>query len=170
MNHMTAKGWLTEAERTLLFESAKGAKTILNIGIEYGASLHCLRNGAGMTATLYAMDLIGDDKLDGNPSAIIVRGDSGEIVSTWNMPIDLIFIDGDHGYAGVTADCGYLEHVEVGGMAIFHDCYAAEEAEIVPHRICPGVTKAVDDWYAGVGESWIEQERVSSCRVFARVA
>jgi len=63
----------------------------------------------------------------------IVRSTSEEAARNWTAPIDFLFIDGDHSYAGVKSDFEmFAPLVRAGGVVAFHD--------IVP------------DWRAGRGE------------------
>jgi predicted O-methyltransferase YrrM len=51
-----------------------------------------------------------------------VVGDSHAVSLTWGKPIRLLFIDGDHSYAGVKRDFADWErHVVPGGMVCLHD-------------------------------------------------
>ena len=68
MSYLTAKGWLTIPEREFLKEMAHRVPldgTILNIGVEFGASVHCLRAGNEL-CDLAAVDLVGARKFQGN--------------------------------------------------------------------------------------------------------
>ncbi len=63
-------------------------------------------------------------------------GDSLMWAAAWprNVPLDLVFLDGDHRYASVAADIrAWLPHVAPGGVLAGHD-----------HGIFDGVTQAVD--------------------------
>ncbi len=52
----------------------------------------------------------------------IVRKTSGQAALGWNMPIDLIFIDGDHSYEGVKRDWElFTPHLAPFGVVVFHD-------------------------------------------------
>jgi predicted O-methyltransferase YrrM len=52
----------------------------------------------------------------------IIRKTSGEAAKGWTRKIDLIFIDGDHSYAGVKADWElFLPHMSEFGVVVFHD-------------------------------------------------
>ena len=52
----------------------------------------------------------------------IVRSYSQDAANTWKLPIDLIFIDGDHSYEGVKRDFElFAPHVKAFGMVVFHD-------------------------------------------------
>jgi predicted O-methyltransferase YrrM len=52
----------------------------------------------------------------------IVRTTSVEAAANWRHPIDLLFIDGDHSYAGVKSDWElFSPHLTPFAFAIFHD-------------------------------------------------
>lgn len=52
----------------------------------------------------------------------IRRQTSSEAAQAWTLPIDMIFIDGDHSYAGVKRDWElFMPHVKEFGLVIFHD-------------------------------------------------
>lgn len=52
----------------------------------------------------------------------VIRSYSDAAARAWRLPIDLIFIDGDHSYEGVKRDWElFLPHVKPSGMVIFHD-------------------------------------------------
>jgi predicted O-methyltransferase YrrM len=52
----------------------------------------------------------------------IVRQTSEATAKSWDRKIDLIFIDGDHSYAGVKRDWDlFVPHVREFGVVIFHD-------------------------------------------------
>lgn len=52
-----------------------------------------------------------------------LRGRSEEVGTRWSDgPVDMLFIDGDHSYAGVTRDIqAWLPHLRSGGLVLFHD-------------------------------------------------
>jgi predicted O-methyltransferase YrrM len=51
-----------------------------------------------------------------------IWGNSQTIGLTWNVPMDLIYIDGDHEFAGACADItNWLPHVKPGGYLSVHD-------------------------------------------------
>jgi predicted O-methyltransferase YrrM len=51
-----------------------------------------------------------------------LRGTSVDVAATWDRPIDLLFIDGDHPYAGCAADVrAWLPFLRWGGWIAFHD-------------------------------------------------
>lgn len=181
MSYLTAKGWLTTNERELLKSLAEDVPVdgdILNVGIEYGASIVCLRAG-NPYATIIGIDLIGGKKITkenreqiGNFNTVLFSGDSGEYVEGWQVQdtIHLAFIDGDHSYRGVMRDTKFAEYIPVGGVIAFHDCYSWDAPPKTPHQVCPEVNQAVQDWYNANRESWKELPHADSIRVFERVA
>jgi predicted O-methyltransferase YrrM len=52
----------------------------------------------------------------------VLRSFSEEVAGSWNSPIDLLFIDGDHSYDGAKRDWElFSRHLSPFGVAIFHD-------------------------------------------------
>jgi len=166
--HQKAKGWLTPGERNLLKDLAsKSSKHIINIGVEFGASVVCLRAG-NYNVPITAIDLIGSDKLDSANFTYLkqfkqpvqfLKGDSGTLAHTWDKPIDLIFIDGDHTTGGVLRDCVFAQYLEKDGIICFHDCYNSPAAS--------AVNKGVSKWF-GESINFVEEELVDSIRTFRR--
>lgn len=59
------------------------------------------------------------------------RAHSREIAKLWNRPIRLLWIDGDHTYAGAKGDFdGFSPHLADGGVVAFHDALHAFEGPI----------------------------------------
>ncbi|WP_157250978.1 class I SAM-dependent methyltransferase [Nonomuraea typhae] len=55
---------------------------------------------------------------------IAIVGQSAVVARHWNTPLALLFIDGGHSEAPVTADYeGWAPHVMAGGALVFHDIY-----------------------------------------------
>jgi hypothetical protein len=166
-----AKGWLKDGERRLLFELASqlpGNAVILNIGVEYGASLACLRAG-NPTATIYGVDL-DCSKAVSNYDCILLEGDSHLIVRAWERPLGLIFVDGDHGEEGVFLDGGFADFLPVGSYILFQDCFDYDNPTII-HQVCPGVMAGVNRWFAQphIQQEFEEWPSVETTRVFKRV-
>lgn len=179
---LQAKGWLTEDERKFLFRSAqekgKGCN-IVNIGIEYGASVVCFAEGAHQDCMIYAFDIDLSNWKLGNKYINVAfgEGDSHQIVldfldsskvSAW---IDLLFIDGDHSYDGVKKDLPWLLLAKPGSMTIFHDCYEWPPAPPRTIRpVSPEVNQAVEEWIVNEDTGkWKELDPVDSMRVFRRM-
>lgn len=169
-----AKGWLTMGERALLVAlgAEAGEGIILNIGIEYGASLVCLR-AANPAAKLYGIDL-DISKMVETPGLNVhrIQDDSTKRVKHLNLNPSAVFVDGGHDYATVVWDCGYAQWVNPGGYVAFHDCYSWDlhGAARIPHKLTPGVNQAVSEWYLQYGSDWEEFEPVDSIRWFRKLA
>ncbi|MBC8164153.1 MAG: class I SAM-dependent methyltransferase [Roseiflexaceae bacterium] len=79
------------------------------------------------------------------PFVEIVRASSGEAASGWKRPIDLLFIDGDHSYAGVRQDWElFARHVQPLGAVVFHDTLWDIRPEL-GQRADMGVPQFVDE-------------------------
>lgn len=168
-NYLTAKGWLSGQEREWLFYLASRTPdnaTILNIGVEYGASLVCLAAG-NPKAKIYGVD-IDNSKCEYSEMAELVTMDSREFLKTWKYPINLLFIDGDHTDEGVNNDLKFADFVVPGGFLTVHDCLDPATGNI--HAICPGITRSVTRWLTTNGTNWREQPPISSMRIFERKA
>lgn len=168
-DYRTAKGWLTLPEREALASWAREVKNLpgvqLNIGVEFGASMHCLAQGSGL---LVGVDLIGDDKMEGGPidDTLIVKGFSQDLYSLWSrdQPIKFAFIDGGHDTHTVASDCRFAYFVCHGGIIAFHDTSNSPAEE--------DVNRAVSEWAAEGGSGsalgFVELLRVDSIRAFKR--
>ena len=180
---LTAKGWLTTEERQFLFDSVAGLgeeNHVVNIGVEYGASTICFAEGntkvqiqaidIDMSKWLYE-DIYGERVLlDETDSQDLVRVMIGH-ASIFNEYIDVLFVDGDHSYEGVSGDHLWLMYVKPGGLAMFHDCYdwlTLPEKNV--HQVCPGVNQAVQEWVDHKSfEGWQELPHVGTMRIFERL-
>jgi len=167
MSYLEAKGWLTKAERQLLYWLAIKAPrggSILNIGVEYGASVHCLYEG-NPSAYIYAVDIdLSKAQLPAGRIQLMQQ-DSAKLIHNWQHLLNLAFIDGDHTEAGTFADAQYSRFIQPGGYIAFHDCYAWEGG---PHKTCPEVNLAVDKWFLMQPSQWHELPAVDSIRYFQK--
>lgn len=69
-----------------------------------------------------------------HPQFEFIQKTSNEIAETWNRPIDILFIDGDHRYDQVLFDYNtFAPFVRKGGLIILHDT----------HHSLPGPKKVV---------------------------
>lgn len=67
------------------------------------------------------------------------RGESATFAKIWTIPIDFLFIDGDHSHEGVKIDInGWMRHMKGDGVVLGHD------------YDLPGVAKAVDESFKEV--------------------
>jgi len=180
MIYKTAKGWLTDQEREALVfyanemfqQNQSNPATIINIGVEYGASLVCLRHG-NPTARIIGIDI--DISKCQATTTQLVEMDSGALGRAWEQyteysEIDLLFVDGDHSYEGVVRDLVWTTYVRPGGYILFHDCYDwPPSPPKTVHTTCPGVNKAVEEWLQANQEIVVEQNYVDTTRIFRRI-
>ena len=77
----------------------------------------------------------------------IVRQFSTDVAKTWNRPIDILFIDGDHSYEGVKHDWdAFSPHVSPFGIVVFHDTiWDVGEVDENYQREDMGVPRFVDE-------------------------
>ena len=76
----------------------------------------------------------------------IVRQTSAEAAKSWDRPIDLIFIDGDHSYEGVKADWElFIPHISEFGVVVFHDTLWDLRPDPKWSRADMGVPRFVDE-------------------------
>lgn len=72
-------------------------------------------------------------------NVLALQSTSGEMAEKWVLPIDLLFVDGDHKYESVKADIeSWLPKVKIGGFVMFHD-YSSHEG------VLPAVDEAIND-------------------------
>ena len=146
----TVHGWLTEKEGEFLYECAKkctGKGVIVEIGSWQGKSTVFL--GAGSMAhnkiPVYAIDphagLPGFEGLQTFPlfqntikkaglSSLIkpLVMTSAEAAKTFSLPIELLFIDGDHALTAVMLDYHlWFPRLINGGILAFHDTCSSRE-------------------------------------------
>lgn len=187
IDYMTAKGWLRDDEREGLKRLASEVGPqgcIINIGVEYGASIACLRAG-NPTARIVGLDIdmskfVMDVYLATSP--LLFEADSGNentvkrvktVVQDWyegDKCAGLVFVDGDHNYEGVVRDLVYTGMICGGGTIVFHDYYGWSDPE--KPAVDPwvkGVNRAVDEWFAGNQNDWEEMPHIGTMRIFKRL-
>lgn len=116
---------------------------IVNIGAGAGTSGLCFAE-ARPDATIYTVDIstggpTGGMENEKNAFAglslrrpIQILGDSKEVGKTWKHgAVSMVFVDGDHSYAGCIGDVeAWREHIELGGLIVFHDYTRAEWPDV----------------------------------------
>jgi len=132
-------------------------RRIMEIGTAGGGTLFLFSRAADEQAMLISLDLPGGQFGGGYPQwksrvyremalpgqrVELLRGDSHDPRSLQHVkallagePLDLLFIDGDHTYAGVTQDMEmYGPLVRPGGVIAFHDIndHAIDDSDIDP--------------------------------------
>jgi len=147
---------LTCQERMVLFRLAGGSGIIAEIGSYIGASACCfgaavLAAGVGKVVCIDTWD--NDAMTEGKRDTwqafqdntrryrdfiVPIRGFSTEVVHSVREVaprLDILFIDGDHSYAGVKADWEtYKGFLKPGATVIFHDYGWAEGVKRVVHE------------------------------------
>jgi len=147
---------LTCQERMVLFRLAGGGGLIAEVGSYIGASACCfgaavLAAGAGKIICIdtWNNDAMTEGKRDTwqtfrhntrryRDFIVPIRGFSTEVVQTvqeLTPQLDILFIDGDHSYAGVKADWeAYKGFLKPSATVIFHDYGWAEGVRRVIHE------------------------------------
>lgn len=172
---LTTRGeFIRPGERCLLYAMAAEMvkrferPRIINIGVSWGASVHCLKAGAprgwvtGIDIDLESRPVQNRHGL----GAAFIEIDSRKCGLEYERPVHLLFVDGGHEYEMVKGDIGaWIPHIPIGGLAIFHD-YAPSPRD--RDRLA-GVERAVDEWHGGDLDCWLQVVRVDSMIVFERV-
>lgn len=123
-----------------------GAPVFVNIGIFRYASMYCLRAGS-FSAQIYGVDVKQPDVPQAPElNAVDIIADSKVCHADFDKPIHLLFVDGDHHYAGVKADLeNWTPKIVPGGIVAMHD-YAPlpQHFALLPHL--EGVRRAINEW------------------------
>jgi hypothetical protein len=112
----------------------------LEVGVRHGRSLAWARQWS--KGDVYGVDINNEliehpmlDKIN------FIHAPSNEAVKNWTLPIDVLFIDGDHTYEGVKDDWdNFSPFIKPGGVVYFHDCDATS----------PGVVQLFEE----IGKGW----------------
>lgn len=134
----------TLAERECLASFLQGAKRIVEIGVFEGRTTRVLAERADVDAVVYGVDPFFSGRLGISWGEQIARGYnrrqlgsgkvqfisklSTEVSGDIPLPVDFVFIDGDHSLAGITADWKFWsEHLKPGGIIALHDTLLTPE-------------------------------------------
>lgn len=127
----------TPAERACLAKHAAGRRSLVEIGVLHGVNTALLRSVMDPSGTIIGIDphppgrlgvsferWIARRELARHPRgrAVLLRQWSHEAAAEWLTPMDFLFIDGDHSWAGIDRDWqGFSPHVVPGGVVALHD-------------------------------------------------
>jgi predicted O-methyltransferase YrrM len=128
----------TLSEHQALMRYARGAKSVVEIGVAEGASAAGLREAMPQDGTLYLIDPFHLSRVRalnflrraaqhavesaGNGRTIWMEAFSQDAVREWKLPIDLLLIDGDHREEAVERDWqDWSPFVVPEGVVVFHD-------------------------------------------------
>jgi len=134
----------TEAERACLRRHAQGRKRLAEIGVYHGVNTRAFREAMAPAGVLLAVDpfprrffgIRGYGWARRIAHREVARCGNGRVV--WLecrgeeaprlpaaqpfLPVDFIFIDGDHSYEGLQGDwLAWKDHVAPGGIVALHD-------------------------------------------------
>jgi len=151
-------------EAALLADLARGRRRVVEIGVfegssaivlcdvlDPGAELHlidpfghqpsALREGAAATEWATRRVVERAAKRASGPELTWHVDFSARVAKGWTLPVDLVFIDGDHSEEGVRTDWeDWHGFVEPGGAVLFHDARESQPGG----RGLPGPTAVVD--------------------------
>jgi predicted O-methyltransferase YrrM len=127
----------TAAERACLARYAAGRRRLVEIGVMHGATTALLRSVMASDGVITGIDrhppgrlfvsferLTAKHELARHPRgrAVLLREWSHEAARHWRTPVDFLFIDGDHSWAGLERDWrDWTAHLMPGGIVALHD-------------------------------------------------
>jgi len=139
---------------------APGRK-VVEIGVDDGSSTAALLLGvAAANGHLTSIDVAPCDRTRQDISGCpfysrwtFIQGKSAEVAGQIDNDLDVVFIDGDHSYAGTKADWeAYSKKVKIGGLILFHDALAYPDVQRVVDEI--PVVAAPEGWWEKVTLPW----------------
>jgi predicted O-methyltransferase YrrM len=155
---------ITEAEGALIERCSAGAQRVVQIGVAEGGSAWHARRAMDPSGSLHLIDtypkvlglnlssIIARRLVDSVPGARVdwIRARSDDAVRSWSLPIDFLFIDGDHSYDAVRTDWGdWHGHVGPNGLVAFHDALLEAhwmDASFGSARFVAELIEAGGDW------------------------
>lgn len=123
----------TDPDEVLALAEAAGSVpkdgVIVDIGLHEGRTAIALALGSDPSVAVYGIDIERFPKYLSNVEKFELQDRLFRIIKkshlcakTWTLPINMIFIDGDHSYEAVRKDIkGWMPHVVKGGVVAFHD-------------------------------------------------
>ena len=168
----------TLAEHQALMRYARAANTIVEIGVAEGASAVGLREAMPSDGTLHLIDPYHLSRVPalnflkraarravdsaGSARTVWIESFSQDAVRNWNLPIDFLFIDGDHREEAVERDwLNWSRFVREGGVVGFHDARLFSSGWPTPDY---GPVRFIDRVFrqSSVGTEWPIVEEVDS--------
>jgi MMP 1-O-methyltransferase len=133
----------TAEEHMALGRWATGHSSIVEIGVAEGVSALAFRQAMSADGTLFLIDPFHLSRVPtlnftkwtahravescNRGRVVWIEQFSGDAGRTWNNPIDLLLIDGDHTEDGVCRDWNeWSRFIVPGGVVIFHDARVFE--------------------------------------------
>jgi predicted O-methyltransferase YrrM len=134
----------TAAEREMLAAFLSGAKRIVEIGVFEGFTTRMLAERSDSDSVVYGIDPFFTGRLGISWGERVARNYnsrhlsigkvrliaklSTEVDGDVPMPVNFVFIDGDHSFAGITADWAYWsERLGSRGIIALHDTLLTAE-------------------------------------------
>ena len=151
-----AKGVLSAKEREFLHSVASQGDVILNVGVEFGASVHCFQEG-NPKCRIIAIDIIGGEQFEGKRDRVtFIKADTLEVDLDFGE-VDISFIDGSHYYHIISEDIKKFAPI-TKKLMVFHDYSELPWVQ--------GVVKALDEWKT---DEWKKIKQVDTIAVYERV-
>jgi predicted O-methyltransferase YrrM len=135
----------TAAEQACLSRHASGRRSLVEIGVMHGATTALLRSVMSPEGLVTGIDrhppgrlfvsferLVAKRELGRHARgrAVLLRQWSHEAARDWMAPIDFLFIDGDHSWAGIERDWrNWSTHVVASGVVALHDSRPMPDCE-----------------------------------------
>ena len=129
----------TTAERECLMRHARGRASIVELGGMHGVTTALLRSVMAADGTIVGIDPHPPGRLGvsferltarrelarhARGRAMLIRKASGDAAADWSTPIDFLFSDADHTWAGIERDWRqWVPHVMAGGIIALHDSH-----------------------------------------------
>lgn len=121
-------------------KAMKASDLYLEVGVDKGKSLAFARKVS--KGNVFGIDIRKNPRVKGTK---FIHKVSNEAVKTWEAPIKVLFIDGNHTYEGCKDDWdNFSPFVVRGGWVFFHDCDATS----------PGVEKV----FGEIGKGWKDKK------------
>lgn len=139
------EGWLTRAQAAVLYDAAAAlppGSTVVEIGSHQGRSTVVLASALPPGGTVVAVDpfdpawryggadtralLLDHLASAGVAARVVVRVETSRVARTsYDGPVDLLFIDGKHDYWTVRDDLLWAARLADGGRVLVHDAFSS---------------------------------------------